>query len=126
MGVGAVVRVHCTFQAILPPYLRPPACHPSTHPLSLCLAPACLPAHLPACHPTTPQVPIRTLVVNQVLQPGLAAKYLQTRRADQQRSLVRLREDAELGQLQVIEAPLFDLEVRGVPALTYFGQQVWK
>jgi arsenite-transporting ATPase len=71
-------------------------------------------------------VPIRTLVVNQVLQPGLAAKYLQTRRADQQRSLVRLREDAELGQLQVIEAPLFDLEVRGVPALTYFGQQVWK
>lgn len=27
---------------------------------------------------------------------------------------------------QVIEAPLFDLEVRGIPALTYFGQQVWK
>ena len=27
---------------------------------------------------------------------------------------------------QVVEAPLFDLEVRGIPALQYFGQQVWK
>ncbi|KAL4441055.1 hypothetical protein ABPG77_010486 [Micractinium sp. CCAP 211/92] len=71
------------------------------------------------------QVPIRTLVVNQVLQPGLQEKYLQTRRADQQRALQRLRDDSELGKLQLIEAPLFDLEVRGVPALTYFGQRVW-
>ncbi len=58
------------------------------------------------------QVPIRTLVVNQVLQPNLKDKYLATRRADQQRSMERLRADSELGQLQVIEAPLFDLEVR--------------
>jgi arsenite-transporting ATPase len=72
------------------------------------------------------QVPIRTLVVNQLLPPGLQDKYLQTRRADQQRALERLRADPELGQLQLIEAPLFDLEVRGVPALTYFGQQVWR
>lgn len=72
------------------------------------------------------KVPIRTLVVNQVLPHNLQAKYLQTRRADQQRALVRLQADDELGQLQLIEAPLFDLEVRGVPALTYFGQQVWK
>ncbi|KAI7838953.1 hypothetical protein COHA_007312, partial [Chlorella ohadii] len=72
------------------------------------------------------QVPIRTLVVNQVLPHGLQDKYLQTRRADQQRALERLRADPELGQLQLIEAPLFDLEVRGVPALTYFGQQVWR
>ncbi|PSC69048.1 arsenical pump-driving ATPase [Micractinium conductrix] len=72
------------------------------------------------------QVPIRTLVVNQVLQSNLQDKYLQTRRADQQRSLQRLKEDPELGKLQLIEAPLFDLEVRGVPALTYFGKQVWR
>ncbi|KAI3436417.1 hypothetical protein D9Q98_005834 [Chlorella vulgaris] len=72
------------------------------------------------------QVPIRTLVVNQVLQPNLKDKYLATRRADQQRSMERLRADSELGQLQVIEAPLFDLEVRGVPALTYFGEKVWQ
>ena len=38
----------------------------------------------------------------------------------------------ELGQpipacreLDVVEAPLFDLEVRGVPALQYFGSRVW-
>lgn len=72
------------------------------------------------------RVPIRTLVVNQVLQPGLQEKYLSTRRADQQRALQRLKDDSELGKLQLIEAPLFDLEVRGVPALTYFGQQVWR
>jgi len=71
-------------------------------------------------------VPIRTLVLNQVLQPNLREQYLQTRRADQLRALERLRADPELGRLQLIEAPLFDLEVRGVPALTYFGQQVWK
>ena len=29
-------------------------------------------------------------------------------------------------ELQVTEAPLVDLEVRGVPALQYFGSQVWK
>lgn len=37
---------------------------------------------------------------------------MQTRRADQQRALERLRADPELGRLQLIEAPLFDLEVR--------------
>ncbi|EFN58656.1 hypothetical protein CHLNCDRAFT_16771, partial [Chlorella variabilis] len=57
------------------------------------------------------QVPIRTLVVNQVLQPGLREQYLATRRADQQRALQRLRDDPQLAQLQLIEAPLFDLEV---------------
>ena len=28
-------------------------------------------------------------------------------------------------QLDIIQAPLFDLEVRGVPALQYFGSKVW-
>ena len=27
--------------------------------------------------------------------------------------------------LDIVEAPLFDLEVRGVPALQYFGSRVW-
>jgi arsenite/tail-anchored protein-transporting ATPase len=48
------------------------------------------------------------------------------RRADQQRALKLLREDEGLKTLKVIEAPLLDLEVRGVPALRYFGDQVWK
>ena len=40
-------------------------------------------------------------------------------RGDGLRVSVKLR-------LQLIEGPLFDLEVRGVPALTYFGSVVWK
>ena len=72
------------------------------------------------------KVPVRTMVINQVLQPDVKETFLQARRKDQQRALAGLREDPELQQLQVIEAPLFDLEVRGIPALTYFGQQVWK
>jgi arsenite-transporting ATPase len=37
-----------------------------------------------------------------------------------------VRADPGLGKLQLIEGPLFDLEVRGVPALQYFGSKVWK
>lgn len=29
-------------------------------------------------------------------------------------------------ELEVVEGPLVDLEVRGVPALQYFGEQVWR
>ena len=29
-------------------------------------------------------------------------------------------------QLEVVEGPLVDLEVRGVPALQYFGNKVWQ
>lgn len=34
--------------------------------------------------------------------------------------------DTRCRSLELIEAPLIDLEVRGVPALTYFGGLVWK
>ena len=71
-------------------------------------------------------IPVRTIVVNQVLQPGVQQAFMETRRKDQQRALQGLREDEELGKLQLIEAPLFDLEVRGVPALQYFGARVWR
>jgi arsenite/tail-anchored protein-transporting ATPase len=71
-------------------------------------------------------VPCRTLVVNQMLTPSVTAAFMQTRRKDQQRALRKLETDPALAGLQVVQAPLFDLEVRGVPALMYFGQQVWK
>jgi arsenite-transporting ATPase len=58
--------------------------------------------------------------------PSATEKFLAQRRADQQRALVRLRADPGLASLQVIEGPLFDLEVRGVPALQYFGSVVWR
>lgn len=71
-------------------------------------------------------VPLHTIVLNQVLNPDVTEVFLKTRRRDQQRALERLYADPQLRSLQVIEAPLFDLEVRGIPALQYFGQQVWK
>lgn len=45
---------------------------------------------------------------------------------DQQRALQLVRSDPELSHLQVIEAPLFDVEIRGVPALKFMGDVVWK
>ena len=33
--------------------------------------------------------------------------------------------DAGLRTLKRIEAPLFDMEIRGVPALQFMGGQVW-
>ena len=70
-------------------------------------------------------VPLSTMVINQVLPPETKQEFLETRRKDQQRALQILRNDSELGKLQIIEAPLFDLEIRGVPALQYFGSMVW-
>ena len=71
-------------------------------------------------------VPLGALAVNQLLEPGVTAAFLDTRRRDQARALEMLRNEPELARLQLIEAPLFDLEVRGVAALSYFGSQVWK
>jgi anion-transporting ArsA/GET3 family ATPase len=53
-------------------------------------------------------------------------KFMKSRRDDQQRALKLLRSNSAFSDLTVIEAPLLDLEVRGVPALQYFGNQVWK
>ncbi|GAX82278.1 hypothetical protein CEUSTIGMA_g9707.t1 [Chlamydomonas eustigma] len=71
-------------------------------------------------------VPLHTIVVNQVVQASATEKFLASRRADQQRALDHLKEDAGLNQLQLVTGPLLDLEVRGVPALQYFASIVWK
>lgn len=52
-------------------------------------------------------------------------KFMQSRRQDQQRALQFIRENPDLQDLTIKEAPLLDLEVRGVPALQYFGNIVW-
>jgi arsenite-transporting ATPase len=74
----------------------------------------------------TESVPVRRIVINQVVQQHATEKFLDMRRRDQQKALVKLREDPGLRELQLIEAPLCDLEVRGVPALQYFGNVVWR
>ena len=71
-------------------------------------------------------VPLHTMVVNQLLSPGVKQQFLEVRSRDQQRALQRLAEDPELSKLQLVEAPLLDLEVRGVPALQFFGHTVWR
>ncbi len=66
---------------------------------------------------------------SQVVQANATDKFLAARRADQARALQHLREDGGpdgLASLQLITGPLCDLEVRGVPALQYFGNVVWK
>ena len=46
------------------------------------------------------------------------------KRADQERALDLLRTDPSLASLNRLEAPYLDLEVRGIPALQYFGRMV--
>lgn len=70
-------------------------------------------------------VPVRLIVVNQVIGTETRNAFLETRRKDQHRAMEKLYVDPDLKTLQVIEAPLVDLEVRGIPALDYFGRQVW-
>lgn len=48
-----------------------------------------------------------------------------TKRKDQERAMGLIANDAGLRSLQRIEAPLFDLEIRGVPALRFMSDQVW-
>ena len=37
-----------------------------------------------------------------------------------------IQNDEELQTLRLIEAPLVDAEIRGVPALKFFGDIVWR
>jgi arsenite-transporting ATPase len=61
-----------------------------------------------------------------VVADNATQQLLKMRRQDQQRAMQRLAEDPGLSQLQLVQGPLLDLEVRGLPALQYFGSVVWK
>jgi arsenite-transporting ATPase len=45
---------------------------------------------------------------------------------DQTRALDVIRSDPELSSLLMIQAPLVDVEIRGVPALKFLGDIIWK
>ncbi|KAK6933400.1 Anion-transporting ATPase-like domain, partial [Dillenia turbinata] len=82
-------------------------------------------------------VPVKGLIVNQVL-PASATDHLQVLRneeevifpveiiQDQMRALEMLQNDPELSSLTLIQAPLVDVEIRGVPALGFLGDIIWK
>lgn len=45
---------------------------------------------------------------------------------EEARAFNAIREDRELGGLKLIQAPLLDVEVKGVPALRFLSDSVWK
>ncbi|GMY09252.1 ATPase GET3B-like [Fagus crenata] len=72
-------------------------------------------------------VPVKRLIVNQILPPSASdCKFCAMKRKDQLRSLDMIRDDPELSNLAVIQAPLVDVEIRGVPALKFLGDIIWK
>ncbi|KAF3329195.1 ATPase ASNA1 2 [Carex littledalei] len=73
------------------------------------------------------QVPVKRLIVNQVLPPSASdCKFCAMKRKDQTRALDMIKSDSELMGLNLIQAPLVDVEIRGVPALRFLGDIVWK
>ncbi|KAL2557460.1 P-loop containing nucleoside triphosphate hydrolase superfamily protein [Forsythia ovata] len=46
-------------------------------------------------------------------------KFCSMKRKDQMRALEMIKKDSELATLTVIQSPLFDVEIRGVPALSF-------
>ncbi|KAL5569364.1 hypothetical protein UlMin_025939 [Ulmus minor] len=72
-------------------------------------------------------VPVKRLIVNQILPPSASdCKFCAMKRKDQSRALDLIQSDPELSNLTVIQSPLVDVEIRGVPALRFMGDIVWK
>ncbi|XP_072995230.1 ATPase GET3B-like [Typha latifolia] len=72
-------------------------------------------------------VPVKRLIVNQVLPPSASdCKFCAMKRKDQTRALDMIQNDPELRDLKLVQAPLVDVEIRGVPALRFLGEMVWK
>ncbi|KAK0592435.1 hypothetical protein LWI29_019139 [Acer saccharum] len=72
-------------------------------------------------------VPVKRLIVNQLLPPSASdCKFCAMKRKDQMRALDIIQGDPELSSLTMIQAPLVDVEIRGVPALKFLGDIVWK
>ncbi|XP_041990712.1 ATPase GET3B-like isoform X2 [Salvia splendens] len=72
-------------------------------------------------------VPVNRLVVNQLLPPSASdCKFCSMRKTDQRRALDKIKKDPELAKLKLIESPLVDVEIRGVPALKFMGDMVWR
>ncbi|KAK1314100.1 hypothetical protein QJS10_CPA06g00229 [Acorus calamus] len=72
-------------------------------------------------------VPVKKLIINQVLPPSASdCKFCAVKRKDQMRALDMIKNDPELMSLTLIQAPLVDVEIRGVPALRFLGDIIWK
>ncbi|KAL5831095.1 hypothetical protein ACOSQ4_016449 [Xanthoceras sorbifolium] len=70
---------------------------------------------------------VQRLIVNQVIPPSASdCKFCAMKRKDQMRAFDTIRNNSELGSLRLIQAPLVDVEIRGVPALKFMGDMVWR
>ncbi len=61
-----------------------------------------------------------------MISETLGDAFLRLRLRDQAKALAMLQAAPELAGLQQLRAPLVDLEVRGLPALRYFGGLAWQ
>lgn len=61
----------------------------------------------------------------QIIGPGMGDAYLKLKLGDQKRALQMVADDPNLQDLKLLNSPLLDMEVRGVPALDYFAGIVW-
>lgn len=64
--------------------------------------------------------------VSQVLSETATESYLKLRLKDQERSLNYIKTSKWFSLLTLLESPLLDAEVRGIPGLQYFGERLWK
>lgn len=71
-------------------------------------------------------VPVKRLIVNQVLPPTSDCKFCSMKRKDQMRAIESIHNDSELAGLRLFQAPLVDMEIRGVPALKFMGDMLWR
>ena len=62
----------------------------------------------------------------QIVSESMGEAFVRLRLKDQAKSLAMIGEDPHLNDLRQIRAPLVDYEVRGLPALTYFGGMIWR
>ena len=67
-----------------------------------------------------------TACASQVIGPDQGDAYLKMKLKDQNKAMQILQESPSLQGLTQIQAPYVDLEVRGLPALQYFGNLVWQ
>lgn len=65
-------------------------------------------------------------VAGQVISEGMGEAYLRLKLKDQHNAIAMIEADPELKDLKRSVGPFLDLEVRGLPALRYFGDIVWR
>ncbi len=67
-----------------------------------------------------------SIALVQIVSEGMGDAFVRLRLKDQAKSLDMITNDSQLSDLRQLRAPLVDYEVRGLPALTYFGGMVWR